>query len=116
MLKKIITEKDIRRQILLLEQLLNHSQLTSKELAEKIDTTERTIFSDLQLIRSYLPEHWVLASDKSGIRLSSQKNSLTNDIWESFLPHSVSLQLIKKLFFTKELSIPRFLDETGVSY
>ena len=70
MLKKIITEKDIRRQILLLEQLLNHSQLTSKELAEKIDTTERTIFSDLQLIRSYLPEHWVLASDKSGIRLS----------------------------------------------
>ena len=116
MLKKIITEKDIRRQILLLEQLLNHSQLTSKELAKKIGSTERTIFSDLQLIRSYLPEHWVLASDKSGIRLSSQKNSLTNDIWESFLPHSVSLQLIKKLFFTKELNIPRFLDETGVSY
>lgn len=115
MLKKIITEKDIRRQISLLEQLLNHSQLTSKELAEKIGTTERTIFSDLQLIRSYLPEHWALDSDKSGIRLSSQK-SLTNDIWEAFLPHSVSLQLIKKLFFTKELNVPRFLDETGVSY
>ena len=31
MLKKIITEKDIYRQILLLEQLLNHSQLTAKE-------------------------------------------------------------------------------------
>ena len=44
MLKKIITEKDIYRQILLLEQLLNHSQLTAKELAEKIGTTERTIF------------------------------------------------------------------------
>lgn len=35
MLKKIITEKDIYRQILLLEQLLNHSQLTAKELAKK---------------------------------------------------------------------------------
>ncbi|WP_251867168.1 helix-turn-helix domain-containing protein [Enterococcus malodoratus] len=116
MLKKIITEKDIYRQILLLEQLLNHSQLTAKELAEKIGTTERTIFSDLQLIRDYLPEQWELDSDKSGIRLISQDNSFTNDIWEAFLPHSVSLQLVKKLLFTKELNVPRFLDETGVSY
>ncbi|MBU5359797.1 helix-turn-helix domain-containing protein [Enterococcus raffinosus] len=116
MLKKIITEKDIYRQILLLEQLLNHSQLTAKELAEKIGTTERTVFSDLQLIRDYLPAQWELDSDKSGIRLVSQEYSLTNDIWEAFLPHSVSLQLIKQLFFTKELNIPHFLDETGVSY
>ncbi|MGM0165386.1 hypothetical protein IGI39_000328 [Enterococcus sp. AZ135] len=116
MLKKLITEKDIYRQILLLEQLLNHSQLTAKDLAKKIGTTERTIFSDLQLIRGYLPEHWTLDSDKSGIRLISQEKSLTNDLWEAFLPHSVSLQLFKKLFFTKELNIPRFLDETGVSY
>ena len=116
MLKKIITEKDIYRQILLLEQHLNHSQLTAKELAEKIGTTERTIFSDLQLIRTYLPQHWELDSDKSGIRLIAQEKALTNDIWETFLPHSVSLQLIKQLFFTKELNVPRFLDETGVSY
>lgn len=116
MLKKIITEKDIYRQILLLEQLLNHSQLTAKELAKKIKTTERTVFSDLQLIRDYLPEHWELLSDKGGIRLLSQEQSLTNDIWEAFLPHSVSLQLIKQLFFTKELNVPQFLEETGVSY
>ncbi|MBM7712369.1 helix-turn-helix domain-containing protein [Enterococcus xiangfangensis] len=116
MLKKIITEKDIYRQILLLEHLLHHSQLTAKELAGKIGTTERTIFSDLQLIRSYLPENWELASDKSGIRLLAQKNSLTNDLWETFLPHSASLQLIKQLFFTKELNIPHFLAEIGISY
>ena len=116
MLKKIITEKDIYRQILLLEQLLNHSQLTAKELAKKIGTTERTIFSDLQLIRSYLPENWTLDSTKQGIRLSSQDHALTNDLWEAFLPHSVSLQLIKELFFTKELNILHFIDETGVSY
>ncbi|MDN5966352.1 MAG: DeoR family transcriptional regulator, partial [Lactococcus sp.] len=36
MMKEIITEKDIRRQILLIEKLLNHSQLTAKELAESI--------------------------------------------------------------------------------
>lgn len=116
MLKKIITEKDIYRQILLLEQLLNHSQLTAKELAGKIGTTERTIFTDLQLIRSYLPENWGVDSDNNGIRLVSQEQSLTNEIWEAFLPHSVSLQLIKQLFFNKELNVPRFLDDTGVSY
>ncbi|CEN28905.1 MAG: helix-turn-helix domain-containing protein [Lactococcus sp.] len=56
MMKEIITEKDIRRQILLIEKLLNHSQLTAKELAESIHTTERTVFSDIQLIRSQLPD------------------------------------------------------------
>lgn len=115
-LKKLITEKDIYRQILLLEQLLNYSQLTAKELAGKIGTTQRTIFSDLQLIRDYLPEQWQLESDNNGIRLVPQENSLTNDIWEAFFPHSVSLQLIKQLFFTKELNVPNFLDETGISY
>ncbi|MDU6522831.1 MAG: helix-turn-helix domain-containing protein [Enterococcus sp.] len=116
MLKKIITEKDIYRQILLLEQLLNHSQLTAKELAEKTGTTQRTIFSDLQLIRDYLPENWELDTDSNGIRLITDGNSLTNDIWEVFLPHSVSLQLIKQLFFTKELKVSEFLAETGISY
>lgn len=101
MLKKIITEKDIHRQILLLEQLLNHPQLTAKELAKNIGTTERTIFSDLQLIRHYLPEHWTLDSDNSGIRLLSKEKALTNDLWEAFLPHSVSLQLIKELFLRR---------------
>lgn len=116
MLKKIITEKDIYRQIQILEQLLNHSQLTAKELAGKIRTTERTIFSDLQIIREYLPEHWELETDNNGIQLLNYANSFTNDLWETFLPHSVSIQFIKQLFFSKELNIPAFLAETGISY
>ncbi len=116
MLKKIITEKDIYRQILLLEQLLNHSQLTAKELARKIGTTERTIFSDLQLIRDYLPENWELDTDSNGIRLITHANSLTNDIWEVFLPHSVSLHFIKQLFFTKERNVPEFLCEPTINF
>lgn len=116
MLKKIITEKDIYRQIILLEQLLNHPKLTAKELASKTGTTERTIFSDLQLIRDYLPPNWKLATNSQGIHLVPQKKALTNELWEAFFPHSVSLQLIKQLFFTKNLHVPTFLAETGVSY
>lgn len=43
MMKKIITEKDLLRQILLLEQLANHKMITAKQLAKLIDTTERTV-------------------------------------------------------------------------
>ena len=45
MLKRVITEKDLLRQIRLLEQLLNVPQLTAKRLATQIQTTERTVFS-----------------------------------------------------------------------
>ena len=44
MLKRVITEKDLLRQIRLLEQLLNVPQLTAKRLAAQIQTTERTVF------------------------------------------------------------------------
>ena len=56
LMKKIITEKDIKRQVSLVELLLNHSQITVNELAEVVNTTERTIFSDLQTIKTQLPK------------------------------------------------------------
>ena len=72
MLKRVITEKDLLRQIRLLEQLLNVPQLTAKRLATQIQTTERTVFSDLQYIRSQLPADWSIETDSSGIRLRNQ--------------------------------------------
>lgn len=39
LMKKIITEKDIRRHVSLVEQLLNHTKITVNELAEIIGTT-----------------------------------------------------------------------------
>ncbi len=82
--EKIITEKDIRRHVSLVEQLLNHTKITVNELAEIIGTTERTIYSDLQSIRSQLPEGWDIISDQAGISLQNQQNLLANDLWEIF--------------------------------
>lgn len=45
LMKKIITEKDIRRHVSLVEQLLNHTKITVNELAEIIGTTERFILT-----------------------------------------------------------------------
>lgn len=116
LMKKIITEKDIRRHVSLVEQLLNHTKITVNELAEIIGTTERTIFSDLQSIRSHLPEGWDIFSDQAGISLQNQQNLLTNDLWEIFFKQSVSVELLKNLLFTKKVAVPDFLADHGLSY
>ncbi|EOH95997.1 helix-turn-helix domain-containing protein [Enterococcus pallens] len=115
LLKKIITEKDIQRQVSLLEQLLNHPNITVKELAQEIHTTQRTIFSDLQLIRDQLPAGWQIDSSSQGIQLINEEKQLATDLWSLFLPQSVSVQFIKSLFFTRELSTAKFLQENGLS-
>uniref|UniRef100_UPI00403F8AFD helix-turn-helix domain-containing protein n=1 Tax=Candidatus Enterococcus willemsii TaxID=1857215 RepID=UPI00403F8AFD len=116
LLKKIITEKDIQRQIALLEKLLNHPVITVKELARQVETTERTIFSDLQVIREQLPVGWQIESGNQGIQLINDGQQIPNDLWSLFLPQSISIQFIKALFFTKELSTATFLQDNGVSY
>ncbi len=101
--EKIITEKDIRRHVSLVEQLLNHTKITVNELAEIIGTTERTIFSDLQSIRSQLPEGWDIISDQAGISLQNQQNLLTNDLWEIFFQTISQCRTAEKSAFTKKL-------------
>ncbi|MCU7357457.1 helix-turn-helix domain-containing protein [Enterococcus dispar] len=116
LLKRIITEKDLHRQIRLLEQLLHQPQITAKELAYQIQTTERTVFSDLQIIKEQLPNNWQIKTDSSGIALLRKKDALTNDLWDAFLPHSFSVQLMKALLFQLNLAIKPFLRTTGVSF
>ncbi len=116
LMKKIITEKDIRRQTTLLEQLLNHPKITVNELAKEAGTTERTVFSDLQLIRAQLPNVWMIESDQAGIHLKHQPDLWTNDLWEIFLKQSVSVQLLKELLVTKKVGVPDFLTNNGLSH
>ena len=115
LMKKIITEKDIRRHVSLVEQLLNHTKITVNELAEIIGTTERTIFSDLQSIRSHLRRLGHLQRSSRN-QLQNQQNLLTNDLWEIFFKQSVSVELLKNLLFTKKVAVPDFLADHGLSY
>ncbi len=115
-MKSIITEKDLLRQILLLEQLSNHPKITAKELASLIHTTERTIFSDIQYIRTQLPPDWSIEADSNGLSLIKHSAQLTHQLWESFLPLSIGVSLIKQLFFNKEVLTQLFLQDNGISY
>jgi predicted DNA-binding transcriptional regulator YafY len=91
MMKSIIPEKDLVRQILLLEQLSNHQKITAKMLASLIKTTERTVFSDIQYIRTQLPPDWSIEADSNGLSLIKQGSQLTHQLWETFLPLSIGV-------------------------
>ena len=53
--KQLITEKDLFRKITILENLLHHPQMTTKDLALQLQVSQRTIFNDLQGVRLDLP-------------------------------------------------------------
>ena len=70
--KQLITEKDIFRKITILENLLHHPQMTTKDLA--LQVSQRTIFNDLQGVRLDLPPDWQLVADgNQGLTLNSQQ-------------------------------------------
>ncbi|MCD4997359.1 helix-turn-helix domain-containing protein [Enterococcus gallinarum] len=116
MMKSIITEKDLLRQILLLEELSNHKTITAKALAASIQTTERTVFTDIQYIREHLPDGWEIETTSNGFSLLKKDSQLTNQLWESFLPLSIGAMLIKQLFFAKGISTQSFLHDSGISF
>lgn len=116
MMKSIITEKDLLRQILLLEELSNHKTITAKALAASIQTTERTVFTDIQYIREQLPDGWEIEATSNGFSLLKKDSQLTNQLWESFLPLSIGAMLIKQLFFAKGISTQSFLHDSGISF
>ncbi|MGC2938754.1 hypothetical protein ACPTIS_14725, partial [Enterococcus faecalis] len=77
--------------------LLNVPLLTAKRLATQIQSTQRTVYSDLQYIRSQLPADWSIETDSSGIRLRNQGNAQPNELWSLFKPQSIRNQLLKEL-------------------
>ncbi|MHC5218371.1 helix-turn-helix domain-containing protein [Enterococcus sp. LJL128] len=117
MAKRLITEKDIRRKITILEKLINHQQLTAKELAEELQVSERTVFNDLQSLRMELPEGWQLEADgNSGLSLVSDNLGTVNEVWEFFMKDSIGILIVKELLTVKEVPVQSFLNDKGLSY
>ncbi|WP_321382538.1 helix-turn-helix domain-containing protein [uncultured Enterococcus sp.] len=115
--KRLITEKDIRRKVALLENLVNHPQLTARELAERIQTTQRTVFNDIQGLRMELPEGWSLEADgNNGLSLTSTEHATTNEVWEYFMKDSISIQIVRELLSSKSVQVQSFLHAQGISF
>jgi len=115
--KQLITEKDIRRKVDLLENLVNYSHLTAKELAERIHTTQRTVFSVIKELRLELPKGWKLESDgNNGFSLSSENYATTNELWEHFMRNSINIQIVKELLSAKKLATQSYIFWHRISF
>lgn len=115
--KQMISEKDVRRKIAILEQLLSTEQMTTKDLAQQLDVTQRTVFHDLQTLRYELPADWQLeAQGNQGVYLTTSQPTTLHEVWEFYMAQSLAMVVLKELLFRRELSVVSFLMDNGVSY
>ncbi|MGX6978258.1 helix-turn-helix domain-containing protein [Vagococcus elongatus] len=115
--KELITEKDLRRQIRILELLMEQQQSTAKEIAHAISSSERTVFNDIHSIRLLLPEGWRIESEgNTGLILHSDNHHPISKVWEHFMKMSLGIQLAKSLLYRKKIHTHHFITEFGTSY
>lgn len=117
LVKQLITEKYLNRQLQIIENLVKHDRLTAKELAELVSASERTIFNDLQDIRHNLPADWDLEADgQQGLHLSPNQAGNTSEIWQLYMQKSLGIQVVKQLLFSRQVAVPQFIHHQGLSY
>lgn len=115
--KQLISEKDVRRKITILEQLVNTGQMTTKDLAERLGVSQRTIFHDLQTLRYELPKDWLLeAQGNSGVSLTTNQPTALQEVWEFYMEQSLAMVVLKELLRQRQIAVVNFLMEQGVSY
>ncbi|MGX7030134.1 helix-turn-helix domain-containing protein [Vagococcus zengguangii] len=116
MAKKLVIEKDLLRQINLFELLVQHEELSGKELAKMINASERTVFSDIQSLRFMLPNGWAIDSgQRTGFKVITDYSMPLNDVWEHFFEMSIGTQLMKELLYSNEVNVQMFLQKVGIS-
>ncbi|MGY3748920.1 helix-turn-helix domain-containing protein [Vagococcus acidifermentans] len=115
--KQLITEKDIRRKIAIIECLVNQEKATAKQIAALVKTTERTVFNDISHMRSELPAGWVIeAEGNNGMQLVNYGSTPANHIWENFMNDSLGIRIVRELLKTSQVPVQLFAAENGVSF
>lgn len=108
-MRNLLSTKD-QRQLRLMETLIqNRNWMKLHELAEKLGCTERILKSDLNELRVSFPSIDIQSS-VNGIMIDLEVNTSVEDIYQYFLAHSQSFQLLEYLFFNEGLPIYRTIE------
>lgn len=100
----------VQRQLRLMETLIqNRNWMKLHELAEKLECTERILKSDLNELRLAFPDIDIQFS-ANGIMIDLALNTSVEDVYQYFLAHSQSFQLLEYLFFNEGLPIYRTIE------
>ena len=114
---RLLLSKKQRRQLQLLEILIKEKRwFHLKELAKRLDCTERSLKEDLSNLRSTFDD-FLIESSTNGIKISYEDSVGLEVIYHHFFKESQAFALIEYLFFHKDVSneyICRKLDRKSV--
>ena len=101
---RLLLSKKQRRQLQLLEILIKEKRwFHLKELAKRLDCTERSLKEDLSSLRSTFDD-FLIESSTNGIKLSYEDSVGLEVIYHHFFKESQAFALIEYLFFHKDIS------------
>ncbi|MES5930073.1 helix-turn-helix domain containing protein [Bacillus cereus group sp. MG9] len=115
--QSLIHDKPVKRMIQILEILDNGQNLVpSKDIAEQLQCSIRTVSSDISQLKSYLPEHWDIISVKSKgyILIKPITNSIL-PIINSYLDESIIYKIMLGLFNNKCYTLEKWSQNLFVS-
>ncbi|MDT2607020.1 helix-turn-helix domain-containing protein [Enterococcus hirae] len=115
-----ILDGRLRRQLNILEILWNTEWITTAELAEKIDSSEKTIRNDLSQVNEMIEPLSIETSFRAGIILKKDITTPKSFIYSKILEKSLEYTLLETIFLGKvtskeELSDLLYISETQVS-
>ena len=101
---RLLLSKKQRRQLQLLEILIKEKRwFHLKQLAKRLDCTERSLKEDLSNLRSTFDD-FLIESSTNGIKLSYEDSVGLEVIYHHFFKESQAFALIEYLFFHKDVS------------
>lgn len=115
-----ILDGRLKRQLNILEILWETEWITTAELAEKIDSSEKTIRNDLSQINEIIAPLSIETSFRAGIILKKDLTTPKSFIYSKILENSLEYTLLETIFLRKasskeELSDILYISETQVS-
>ncbi|MBE7123436.1 helix-turn-helix domain-containing protein, partial [Bacillus cereus] len=115
--RSLIHDKPVKRIIHILEILDNGQKLVpSKDIAEQLQCSIRTVSSDISQLKSYLPEHWDIISVKSkGYILIKPITDSILPIINSHLVESIIYKIMLGLFNNKCYTLEKWSQNLFVS-
>lgn len=113
----LIHDKPVKRMVQILEILDNGQNLvSSKDIAEQLQCSIRTVTSDISQLKSFLPEHWEIISVKSkGYILIKPITDSILPIINSYLVESVIYKMMLGLFNNKCYTLEKWSQNLFVS-
>ena len=113
---RLLLSKKQRRQLQLLEILIKEKRwFHLKELAKRLDCTERSLKEDLSNLRSTFDD-FLIESSTNGIKISYEDSVGLEVIYHHFLKESQAFALIEYLFFNKDVSNEYICRKFDLSY